>query len=198
MAARTRPRLVDIAAKAGVSPPVVSTVLRGDGADLAASTSGNIRVAPETAERIRRIAREMNYRPNVTAQLLRGRKSDVIGVLIGVGSPALNFERLAAIEQAAYQRGYRLMVGQFRGDSDRIARYVQDFLDRHVEALICFHNPLPEHDDRVVELLEQIPGLVFQTQSLVEGACRVDVDRAAGATDAVKYLASKGRRRIGL
>src|SRR5690606_28622377 len=119
-----------------------STVLRG-------GSNSTVRVSAATAATVRRIAAEMDYRPNVAAQQLRGRVSDVIGVLIGASSTAANYERLSAIEQEAYRRGYRLMIGQFHAESGRVAEYVQDFISRGVDAMICFHNPLPCEDSQV-------------------------------------------------
>lgn len=189
--ASPRTRLVDIAARAGVSATAVSTVLRG-------GASPTVRISPETAASIRRIAAEMNYQPNMAAQQLRGQRSDVIGVLIGAGSTAANYERLFAIEQEAYRRGYRLMIGQFHGDATRVAQYIQDFVARGIDAMICFHNPLPQHDAQVLHWLSKVRSLVFQTESLLPEACCVDVDRASGVREAVGHLVGRGRKRIAL
>lgn len=67
-------RLIDIAQRAGVSQGTVSAVLSGRGR--------NIRVSKEKAEKIRSIAREMNYIPNFSAKMLSGQSSHTLGVLI--------------------------------------------------------------------------------------------------------------------
>lgn len=185
------PRLVDVAGKAGVSVAVASVALRG-------GSRGTIRVRPQTAERVRRIARAMGYRPNMAAQRLKGRRNDVVGVLIGADSTPANYDRLAAIEREAYGRGYRLMIGQFHGDPRHTAACVEDFLARGIDALICFHNPLLPSDTAVLRLVRQARALVFQTRRLVARAGRVDVDRAEGVRLAVAHLSGRGRSRIGL
>ncbi len=184
-------RLVDVAAKAGVSATVVSAVLRS-------SAGGTVRVSEATAKRVRKIAQEMGYRPNVTAQQLKGRTGDVIGVLIGASSTAANWERLWRIEQEAYRRGYRLMIGQFHDDAERAVQYVQDFVSRGVEAMICFHNPLPRNNPPLMDWFSRIRALVFQTEAILPGALCVDVDRAQGVREAVGHLVKSGRQRIAL
>lgn len=184
-------RLVDVATRAGVSVPVASVALRG-------VSGGTVRVSSQTAERVRRVAREMAYRPNMAAQILKGRKNDVIGVLIGAASTPANYGRLSAIEREAYRRGYRLMIGQFHEDPAHTAGSIDDFLSRGIDSLICFHNPLMPSDTDVLGLLCQARALVFQTKVLVRGACRVDVDRAAGVVMGVGQLRDRGCRRIGL
>ncbi len=184
-------RLADVAARAGVSVAVASVALRG-------VSGGTVRVSKLTVERVRKVAREMSYRPNMAAQILKGRKNDVIGVLIGADSTPANYGRLSAIEREAYGRGYRLMIGQFHEDPEHTAGSIDDFLCRGIDSLICFHNPLIPADAGVLKLLGQARALVFQTEVLVKGACLVDVDRAAGVVMGVGQLRGRGCRRIGL
>src|SRR5918997_1000147 len=62
--------LADVAARAGVSVPLVSIVMRdAPGASAA------------TRERVRRIAEELGYRPDSRARLLRSARSRLIGVV---------------------------------------------------------------------------------------------------------------------
>ncbi len=170
---------------------LVSAVLGG-------RQGGTARAAPGTARRVRQLARQMGYRPNAAAQQLRGKRSDVIGVLIGAESTPANFERLAAVEREAGQREYRLMIGEFRGEAKRIAQYVQDFTSRGIDALVCFHNPMPRLDRHTLKLLSRIRAVVFQTDAPLKHACCVDVDRAAGVLQAMSHLQARGRRRIAL
>ena len=56
-----------------MSRPLVSFVLSGG--------KYAQRVHPKTAERIRRIAKQLNYHPNHAAQQLTGKRSSVLGAL---------------------------------------------------------------------------------------------------------------------
>jgi DNA-binding LacI/PurR family transcriptional regulator len=68
--------LADVAARAGVSVPLVSIVMRdAPGASAA------------TRERVRRIAEELGYRPDSRARLLRSARSRLIGVVFAVQQP---------------------------------------------------------------------------------------------------------------
>lgn len=61
----------DVAAAAGLSITTVSWALNDKG-----------EVAPETRERVRRIARELGYQPNETARALRSGRSRVLGIAV--------------------------------------------------------------------------------------------------------------------
>ena len=68
----------DIAARVGVSNPLVSAV-------LSARASSTVRVSEATRARILEAAREMRYRPNQVALALRYRRTNVIGVYTAYG-----------------------------------------------------------------------------------------------------------------
>lgn len=201
-----RVRLVDLARLAGVTPSVVSAVLGGRAGH--GPGAGTVRVGAETATRIRALAARLGYRPDAAAQALKGCPSTVIGVLIGAESTMANYERLAAVERLADERGHRLMIGQFHDDPARTADYLRDFRARGMAALLCFHNPAPRCDAPLRKLFREFlatgapagnaRGLVFQTQSPVPGAHVVDVDRAEGVRQAVAHLLAQGRRRLAL
>ena len=62
--------ITDVAKKSGVSKSTVSKALNG---------TGNLR--PETRERIKVIAQQLNYIPNINAQGLKSKKNYLIGIL---------------------------------------------------------------------------------------------------------------------
>jgi DNA-binding LacI/PurR family transcriptional regulator len=96
-----RVSLVEVAARAGVSPGTVSHVLNGNAA---------ARIAPATQERIRRIAEEMGYRPNIFARRLLGKQTKTLGLLIaGLENPF--FAGIArALEQTVRAAGYQVLL----------------------------------------------------------------------------------------
>ena len=68
-----RATIRDVAEAAGVSAMAVSKVLHGKGT--------NVRVSESKAELIRKVARELHYRPNQNARNFRNQKTDLIGVV---------------------------------------------------------------------------------------------------------------------
>ena len=78
--------LKDIAEAAGVSTALVSFVLNGKKKEY--------RVGEETAQRILKIANEMNYQPNLAAKSLRSGKTKTIGILLFT-SEAMDFSELS-------------------------------------------------------------------------------------------------------
>jgi DNA-binding LacI/PurR family transcriptional regulator len=98
----------DVAKAAGVSTTTVSHALNDKG-----------RMPDATRERVRRIAEELNYRPNVSARHLTGARTGVLGVTI-VDAPgaeslfgtdyAYYTSLISSASAAAMERGYALVL----------------------------------------------------------------------------------------
>jgi DNA-binding LacI/PurR family transcriptional regulator len=102
-----RPRIADVARAAGVSQTTVSHALNGKGY-----------VDPQTRERVKEVARELGYRPNVRAQRLRTGEANTIALIssmpfeIAGGAARLGFlmEVAAVAAAAALTRGLALVL----------------------------------------------------------------------------------------
>ena len=68
-----RTTIRDVAEAAGVSAMAVSAVLNG--------TGRNVKVSPDKAEHIRKIARDLRYQPNHVARSLRNRRTGMVAVV---------------------------------------------------------------------------------------------------------------------
>ncbi|MFF4761090.1 LacI family DNA-binding transcriptional regulator [Streptomyces sp. NPDC001292] len=91
--------LQGIAEQLGLHVSTVSRVLNGPTGERGRAASG------ETAERIRKLARELGYRPNPHATSLRTRRSNLIGVL---------FPRLSEIVVATIYEGVKEEAARHR------------------------------------------------------------------------------------
>lgn len=178
-----RPKIRDIADRLGVSPATVSRALSGSGL-----------VAEPTLSRIREAALALNYRPNISAQRLRTRRSmTVLMVVRDVGNP-FYLDILKGIEATARAAGYSVLMGNTENDPDREIEYFNMLRDGHADGMILMTGKLPAGlpedlpaDAPVVVALEAIPG---------SGLPHIQIDNAAAAREAVRHLVGLGHRRI--
>lgn len=184
-------RLIDIAQQAKVSRSVVSQVLL--------KTGGNIRVSDITADRIRKVAHDLNYRPNIVARTLAGKSSNMIGVLLDTHAPLSYYELLLHMERIAAEKGYRFMVAQAHDDADRFMAYAEDFACRGIDGAICISHRYNK-GEQIARAYAQLKHVVFYHEPMAESKdmCFVQLDHAAGIRDATRYLLDQGRQRIGM
>jgi DNA-binding LacI/PurR family transcriptional regulator len=176
-----RPRLEDVAARAGVSTASVSLVLRGKPGPGA-----------QTREAVLQAAQDLGYRPDRTASLLARRRSHLLGVTMDVRSP-FHAELLEEIQAAADTRGYDLVVSpltRVRGEH----RAIETLLDFRCEALLLLGTTLPEAE--LVALGAEHAVVAVGRRLDAPG---VDVVRAAddrGVALAVEHLVGLGHQDI--
>jgi DNA-binding LacI/PurR family transcriptional regulator len=176
-----RATLADVAARAKVSVPLVSIVMRdAPGASAA------------TRERVRRAAEEVGYRPDIRARMLRRGHSRLIGVAFGV-QHAFHGDLVTGLYAAADAADYELTLSAVTPARDE-RRAVASLQQDRCEALVLLGPQLPT--SYLAELAAQIPVVVI-ARAVRHGAIDViRTDDAAGLHQAVDHLVALGHSRI--
>ncbi|RIK72748.1 MAG: hypothetical protein DCC67_18805 [Planctomycetota bacterium] len=180
-------RLIDIAREAGVSVSVVGNVLNGG--------RGNSRVAQATADRIIALAKQLNYRPSPTAQQLRGKRSNVFGLLVASAGDPLTSYLVEHLDEEVVKHGCQTLIGNTAVAPGRFEACVDEMVARGVDGIFCIvHSIFP--GDRA-KLLARCPNTVFYCDPGVAGATFVEIDQIEAGRVAADHLLSTGRRRLG-
>ena len=104
----------DVAVHAGVSVATVSRVL---------NASPTVRA--EARERVTAAIAELGYRPNRLARNLRRQTAEMIGVVVSdIENPHFT-EMVRAVEDAAFGKGYRLLLCNSDESTDKQRAYLQ-------------------------------------------------------------------------
>jgi DNA-binding LacI/PurR family transcriptional regulator len=186
---KTTIRQVDIARALDVSQAAVSMVLSGKNPD---------RVGADKRLAIEQAAKRMGYLPNLAAQQLKGVRSRLLGVLIGAGAAPVLFDRVTALERAAAARGYRVLVGQIGDDMNLLGQYVDDFVGRGLDGVVCMSHELPGNPTVIPEMLARVKHVVYLRRPATGNGSFVHIDAADCIHQAVDHLTQRGRRRIGM
>ncbi len=117
-------RLKDIAARAGLTVMTVSRALRG--------TS---EVSAATRERIRALAAEMGYVPDISARGLRTRNTGLLGVVIPTVIDPIHARMLLALEEQARAGGYDLLLAHTLQQPEIEEACIRRLLGRRIEGL---------------------------------------------------------------
>ncbi|GAA1662840.1 LacI family DNA-binding transcriptional regulator [Fodinicola feengrottensis] len=176
----------NVAELSGVSGAVVSYVVNG----------GPRPVSAQTRERVLAAMQELNYRPNAAARALRLRRTNAIGLILPDISNPYFGEFAKAIEDAAFDRGFALILGNSSNDPDREAAQLDSFIDRQVDGLLVIS--VRRHAELSIVRDAQIPLVVIDQPEKGVDLPTVVIDNYRGARAAVEHLRSHGHRRIGL
>jgi DNA-binding LacI/PurR family transcriptional regulator len=185
-----RPRICDVAARAGTSVSTVSNLLNGR----------PDRMRPETVQRIEEAIAELGYRPSWAARQLKTGFAPVIGLLVPSVANPFHGAMARAVEVAAQARGFQVVLGNSLRDPARERRYAEDFLDFGIRGVIAGSSPFDL--GHFAELMER--GLAIVAFDLVTtdsgGAPAIDsvsIDNRKAGWLATRHLIDLGHRRIG-
>ena len=182
--APSRPTILDVASRAGVSKSLVSLALVSPE-----------RVSEASRTKIEQAARELGYRPNAAARSLAISKSNTVGVLVLDLYNPVFAEILDGVQSEMRAHGLSTMLVT-GGDDPRLEQQeLEKLLEFQVEGLILIsHRMSPE---TLREIATQVPTVVVSRDDIsvpqMDSVCNDDV---AGAKLAVDHLVSLGHRRI--
>jgi LacI family transcriptional regulator len=176
----------DVARYAGVSSAVVSYVVNG----------GPRAVSAKTAEKVLDAVRVLGYRPNASARALRTGSTRLLGLVIPEFGNPLFAEMAVAIESAAAQRGYAVLLTSSESDPATERRHIANLTDRQIDGLLLM--TAMSRPDLANLPLQGVPTVLLDTFEEVPGFASVGLDAFAGARDAVTHLIGHGHPSVAL
>lgn len=119
----------DVAKLAGVSPATVSRVM-----------NGTVNVDEEKKQRVLSAISETGYRPNELARALYKKSSRIIGVIVpNIKNPFFN-ELAGAIEEEAYQNGFRMLLCSSDNDTKKELANIQILTQMNADGIVVMTN----------------------------------------------------------
>jgi LacI family transcriptional regulator len=184
--AKHRTSLKDLAQELGVSIATVSRALHS-----------SPEIGQDMQQRVKELAKRLNYRPNPFAQSLRKEAPRVIGVVV----PNLVTHYYAAvldgIENEARSAGYSVISTNTHEDFEDERRAVDNFIGLHVVGIIaCLAQSTTDysHFEQLDEL--GIPVVFFGRTCLADRFSSVTANGDEAAQQATQHLIDTGSRRI--
>ncbi|MEI2270170.1 LacI family DNA-binding transcriptional regulator [Microbacterium sp. No. 7] len=188
---RNRVTLADVARAAGMSRTTASLVLSGRGDEM--------RIAEASQERVRLVAAELGYRPNMISAGLRSGTSRTLGFISdSVATSQLAGDMIKGALEGARRHGHMLFIGEYEGDDTERERLIDAMLDRQVDGVILAsmftrERPVPAAlAGRNVVLLNTLP------EGPAKNAHAILPDELDAGRRAARLLLERGHRDIHL
>jgi DNA-binding LacI/PurR family transcriptional regulator len=174
----------DVAARAGVSRSLVSTVFRGvPGA------------SPETRSRILEAAAELGYRRDDRARHLRSRDRSLVGVTLTAAHP-FHVSLVEDLHDAAELRGYELSIA-LSTESRTLTRAVDTLLAQRCAAIVLVGPTAAEHElARLAAACHGVPMVMADRYSTLPQVDTLRVDDARALALTIDHLVALGHSDI--
>ncbi len=180
--------LKDIAQEVGVSTALVSYVLNNQKEN---------RISKEVADKIRKVAKELNYQPNQIAKSLKMQKTHTIGLIVADIANPFSSQLARIIEDEAKKKGYTVIFGSSDETIEKMQGLINVLLNRQVDGFIIAAAAGAEAE---IEQLDTngIPFVLIDRYFPDKPFPYIAIDNYGAAFTAVSHLVNRGRKKIGL
>lgn len=174
----------DIARKADVSHSTVSRALRNSPL-----------VNRETAERIRKIAKESDFRVSAIGRSLATGRTNTIGVVATSIEDPFIAEIVSGAEDAANAQGFSVILANSNANPDRELKVVHSLEERRVDGILVLDSRVGSVYIPVLARMK-VPIVLINSQHPGEFVHSISIDNPTASQMATRYLVHLGHTRI--
>lgn len=178
--------LKDLAKALGVSIPTVSRALKD-----------SPEISSELRTKVKKLAKEMNYRPNPFAMSLRKNTPHIIGVVVPDIVTHFFASILNGIENMAVANGYFVIITTSHETYEYEKRNIENLVNMRVEGIIACLSQETRDYSHLAALKEiNMPLILFDRVCLTDQFSSVVADGVQSAQMATQHLLDTGSKRV--
>jgi len=177
--------IYDIAKRAKVAPSTVSRALQD-----------HPRIGEKTRERIKQIAREMDYVPSTVAKSLFAHRTWSIGMIVPSITDPFMGRIIEGVEHVAIEAGFNVFLSTSQNDRQRELAIIDAFQQRRVDGIIVYSSDLINQYSQSLSR-NKVPTVIINEPEPDEAIHCVTKNEAQATQWAVEHLIALGHRRIG-
>jgi len=181
-------RLKDIAQIVGVSVMTVSKALR-DEPDVSAATKA----------KIKKLAVDMGYVPDSSAQGLRTKTTKLFGLVIPAVTNPIYARMVYAIEERAFELGYDVLIAHTLNKPEREEHILRRFLSRRVDGLFITPVYRFEAEARIYQeiVVRNVPTVLLGSPApFCKSFPAIETEELVASYHAAKHLIGLGHKKI--
>lgn len=149
-----------------------------------------------TAEKVRKAADELGYRPNILARSLITGRSRIIGLVVAYLENYFYPEALEKLSNALQVKGYHILVFMASNKAENFDKVMEEILDYQVDGIIMASVELSSELSYRCQAAG-VPVVLFNRHQGDASISAVTSDNVAGGRDLALFLAQGGHKRIG-
>jgi len=178
------PSLKDIALYTGYSPSTISRVV-----------NNKTVVNEKTRKKIMEAVNELGYKPNLLAQGLRGKKGNLIGLVVP-NDTTHSFDVIThSTIEIARKKGYEVILGSGNDDPKIEADFIDNLVRRNINGIIM--SRVSDQSSIMPKLIKKkIPIVVVDRTLENESVTKIILDNMKAGRLAAEYLLSLGHEKF--
>jgi len=151
-----------------------------------------------TKERVKKLAKQMNYVPNLFARGFRSRETHILGVIVPNISHLFTSTIIKGIIEEAELRGYRVIISESNNDDAKQLEMLNTMTQFGVDGVLMSLARKTKDVEELLKVLNRIPIVLFDKVSSKIPCTQVVINEEEAAFNAVEHLIELGKKRIAI
>lgn len=179
--------LKDLAKRLNISPSTASRALN-DHPDISI----------ETKQKVKDLARNLNYVPNLFAKGFRSHRSNILGVIVPNITHYFTTTLIRGILEEANLQGYKVIISESNNDVKKQTEMLNTMLQFGVDGVLMSISKMTKDVDDILKVLNTVPLILFDKASNKIPCTQVVINEEEAAFNAVEHLINIGKKRIAI
>lgn len=151
-----------------------------------------------TAETVKKKAKELNYYPNIFAQGFRSHRTQIIGVIVPSITHYFTSTILKGILEEADNRGYRVIISESDNDTTKQTEMLETMIQFGVDGILMSLSKMTRDIENILTFLNRIPLILFDKVSDKIPCTQIVINEEEAAFNAIEHLINIGKKRIAI
>ena len=152
----------------------------------------------DTKSKVQKLAKQLNYHPNIFARGFRQHKTNIIGVIVPKISSNFNATMLEGILEKSERMGYKVIVSESENKPEKQTEMLQTMTQFGVDGILLSLSKNTNDIEFILDTMEQIPLVLFDKVSSKIPCTQVMINEEQAAFKAVEHLIQLGKKRIAI
>ncbi|WP_308991457.1 LacI family DNA-binding transcriptional regulator [Mariniflexile litorale] len=155
-------------------------------------------ISHATKERVKKLAADLNYVPNIFAKGFRAHKTNIIGVVVSNVTHHYTTTIIRGILEEASSKGYKVIISESNNDVAKQTEMLNTMIQFGVDGILLSLSKMTRDINHVLKILETIPLILFDKVSSKIPCTQVVINDEEAAYNAVEHLINVGKKRIAI
>jgi len=155
-------------------------------------------ISETTKKRVKQLASDLNYIPNIFAKGFRAHKTNIIGVIVPNITHYFTTTLIRGIVEEASLHGYRVIISESNNDVDKQTEMLNTMIQFGVDGVLMSISKMTRDISSILKLMNTLPLILFDKASNKIPCTQVVINEEEAAYNAIEHLINIGKKRIAI
>lgn len=155
-------------------------------------------ISIETKEKVKKLASQLNYVPNIFAKGFRQHKTNIIGVIVPNITHYFTDTMLKGILAEASIQGYKVIISESDNDVIKQAEMLNTMLQFNVDGILMSISKMTRNVDNILSVMDKTSLILFDKASNKIPCSQIVINEEESAYSAIEHLINIGKKRIAI